>query len=426
LLRRSLPKKWHATTLELHGEIRTGIAKGKRDIRDPVSRPYLRVANVQDGFLDLEEIKWIEVAPSDVERYSLKRGDVLLTEGGDFNKLGRGSVWLEEIPGCLHQNHVFAVRPNQKTLLPEFLAYQTASPYGKRYFQACSKQSTNLASINSLQLRQFPLLLPPVAEQRRIAEILRAWDEGIDKTERLIAAKEKRLRSMMANSLAVPHDKRTIKRAEWVKTTLGEILTTASRRVNWDEAAIYRLITVKRACGGLVFRGDRKGSDILTKDMYLVRAGDFVISRRQVVHGAWAMAIAKFDGAHVSKEYACLEAKRDRLWMPYFDWLSRTPEVRHLSYICSYGVDIEKMVLNLGWLLRSEIVIPRSVERQKEIANALDCAAQELQLHQRQLAALQGQKRGLMQKLLAGEWAVPLRDGEVDELAQHAALEAAE
>ena len=262
--------------------------------------------------------------------------------------------------------------------------------------------------------------VPTLLEQRRIVEILRAWDEAIDKTKQLIAAKEKRIRGMMCSTLTAPHDHAN----DWIKTTLGEILTVASRRVAWDEEATYRLITVKRACGGIVYRGDRKASEMLTKDMYLVRAGDFVISRRQVVHGAWAMATARFDGVHVSKEYACLVAKPDRLWMPYFDWLSRTPKVRHLSFICSYGVDIEKMVLNLDWLLQSRIVIPRSVVRQKQIAEALDCGDRELQLLRQQLAALQRQKRGLMQKLLTGEW--PVRDGNVDVFAQRVVQEAAE
>jgi ATP-dependent DNA helicase len=114
---------------------------------------------------------------------------------------------------------------------------------------------------------------------------------------------------------------------------------------DWD-----RLITVRRGCGGLVFRGDRKGYEILTKDMYSVRAGDFLISKRQVVHGAWAMVPPEFDRAHVSKEYACLRAKPDKLWMPYFDWLSRTERLQHEAFICSYGVDTQVVLLDIDLL----------------------------------------------------------------------------
>ena len=134
--------------------------------------PYLRVANVQDGFLDLSEIKMIEVSPDLIPKYTLQQGDVLFTEGGDYDKLGRGTVWNNEIPNCLHQNHVFAVRTNQSKLIPEFLSFQAGSYYGKQYFLRCSKQTVNLASINSTQLKSFPVLLPDLEEQREIIRLV--------------------------------------------------------------------------------------------------------------------------------------------------------------------------------------------------------------------------------------------------------------
>ena len=142
--------------------------KGKFYEEETVFHPYLRVANVQDGFLDLTEIKNIEVSVSNVERYLLKQGDVLFTEGGDYDKLGRGTVWEGEIPNCLHQNHIFVVRPHKDILNPYFLSFQAGSKYGKKYFLSCSKQTTNLASINSTQLKQFPVKLPTLPEQIEI------------------------------------------------------------------------------------------------------------------------------------------------------------------------------------------------------------------------------------------------------------------
>lgn len=351
----------------------------------------------------------------------LRDGDLLFVRSNG-NKALVGRCMLV-FPGAeIASFSVFCIRGriNSATFDPYFVGYLFQSNLFKKHLLK-EGTGTNISNLNQDLLSRFSVPMAPLVEQERIAEILRTWDETIDKTERLIAAKEKRIRGLMDNALTAPHDA-----GDWIRTTLGEVLSVATRRVVWDEEATYRLITVKRACGGIVFRGDRKGSEILTKDMYLVRAADFVISRRQVVHGAWAMAAAQFDGAHVSKEYACLVAKPDRLWMPYFDWLSRTPQVRHLSFICSYCVDIEKMVLNLDWLLQSKIVIPRSIAKQKQIAAALDCGDQEAQLLRQHLTALQKQKRGLMQKLLTGEWPVPLRDSDVDALTQRIPQEAAE
>ena len=91
--------------------VQTGISKSaQRKLKASIELPYLRVANVQDGFIDLNEIKTIDIEREKYERYSLKYGDVLLTEGGDFDKLGRGAVWHSEIKKCVHQNHVFVVR----------------------------------------------------------------------------------------------------------------------------------------------------------------------------------------------------------------------------------------------------------------------------------------------------------------------------
>lgn len=170
---------WSTVPLQEVAEVRTGVAKGKKGLKDPVTLPYLRVANVQDGHIDLSEVKTIEVEAAHAERYALQAGDVLMTEGGDFDKLGRGDVWGGQISPCLHQNHVFAVRPNPERLDSRYLAALAASDYGRQYFLSCAKRTTNLASINSSQLKAFPVLLPSLAEQQKIAAIVAATDDKL-------------------------------------------------------------------------------------------------------------------------------------------------------------------------------------------------------------------------------------------------------
>lgn len=163
---------WKTMPLSELAYIQTGLAKGKQNNSLTTTMPYLRVANVQDGYLDLSEIKLITVEKDKIERYRLKEGDVLFTEGGDYDKLGRGTVWRAEIDNCLHQNHVFAVRPEPTVLNSFYLAYLASSRYGKNYFLSCSKQTTNLASINSTQLKAFPVFCPSIIEQQEIVRIL--------------------------------------------------------------------------------------------------------------------------------------------------------------------------------------------------------------------------------------------------------------
>lgn len=178
----SVPETWDETVLDDCATVQTGAAKGRMLVgAEVVEVPYLRVANVQDGHLDLTEMKDIRIRTTEIERYRLQLGDVVLTEGGDFDKLGRGFIWRGELDLCVHQNHVFAVRPHRDRLLPEFFAYLAQSAYGKAYFLKVAHKTTNLACINSTKLKAFPVPVPPTLdEQSDIVAILHAIDRKID------------------------------------------------------------------------------------------------------------------------------------------------------------------------------------------------------------------------------------------------------
>ena len=160
------PHSYPSKRLDEIAVVNTGLAKGKKSSGTTVEMPYLRVANVKDGELDLSEIKEIVVERDQIPRYTLKYGDVLMTEGGDLDKLGRGTVWQNEIEGCLHQNHVFAVRVDPSHLDPWYLAALARSTYGKSYFRQCAKRSSNLASINKGQVSRMIIPHPTLDEQR--------------------------------------------------------------------------------------------------------------------------------------------------------------------------------------------------------------------------------------------------------------------
>lgn len=158
-------------------EVSGGVTLGREFTGSGIADyPYLRVANVQDGRIDLTEVKTIRIPIVSASKAMLQAGDVLMNEGGDFDKLGRGAVWNGQIPHCLHQNHVFRVRCDKTRLLPGFLALWAASDFGKRFFILASKQSTNLASINSTQLKSFPVLTPSIEKQQEIMDAVESID----------------------------------------------------------------------------------------------------------------------------------------------------------------------------------------------------------------------------------------------------------
>ena len=166
-----LLRGWAWAILSDLAHIQGGITKGQRRRAGDVLRhvPYLRVANVQRGFLDLSEVKTIEATEEEIQALRLEPGDVLFNEGGDRDKLGRGWVWNGEIPECIHQNHVFRARLRSGVIHPKFLSYFGNSE-AQAYFISEGRQTTNLASLNLTKLSALPVPVPPVEEQRRIVE----------------------------------------------------------------------------------------------------------------------------------------------------------------------------------------------------------------------------------------------------------------
>lgn len=161
------PQAWPRQPLSTVAEVISGAAKGRKLAPgETVELPYMRVANVKDGYLDLAEVKTIEIKRSEVEKLLIRPGDLLMTEGGDPDKLGRAALWAGEIEACVHQNHVFKVRSDRACLSPIYLRTLAGSAYGKGYFLSVAKKTTGIASINKTQLSAFPLPLPPLRLQR--------------------------------------------------------------------------------------------------------------------------------------------------------------------------------------------------------------------------------------------------------------------
>ncbi|MDF9874888.1 hypothetical protein [Cellulosimicrobium cellulans] len=158
-------------------DVQSGLTinvREQRGLADGSEVPYLSVSNVKDGYLDLRVVKVAAVSDAQLRRYALRDGDVLMTEGGDLDKLGRGTVWASELTPCLHQNHVFAVRPRPGALDPWYLAMQTQTQRVRDYFRLTASKSTNLASTSMSKVLALPLVVPAIEDQFIVASRLRA------------------------------------------------------------------------------------------------------------------------------------------------------------------------------------------------------------------------------------------------------------
>lgn len=147
----------------------SGVTKGRKlSGRKLITVPYLRVANVQRGRVDLEVLKTIDIPEEELEKYKVHQHDLLITEGGDWDKVGRTAIWHDEVPLIVHQNHVFKARRILQEQNVIWIEKYLNSVLAREYFAKSSKQTTNLASINKTQLRGCLVAIPPLAEQHRI------------------------------------------------------------------------------------------------------------------------------------------------------------------------------------------------------------------------------------------------------------------
>ena len=198
-----IPHGWKLVFLKRIADIQGGLTLGKQYDGPLIERPYLRVGNVQDGHLDLADVSVIELPARVAAGVELRPGDVLMTEGGDLDKLGRGHVWNGEIPGCLHQNHIFAVRCFLHKLKPMFLAYLTAARYGRDYFEATGKKTTNLACTNATKVGEFPIPLPGLTEQEAICAYL---EKKLGEVKSIVTVIEAQIATLTAYRKSLIHE----------------------------------------------------------------------------------------------------------------------------------------------------------------------------------------------------------------------------
>lgn len=160
------PMNWPSVPLSDMADIVSGITKGRKTKEhDLIEVPYMAVSNVKDGYIDWTTVKTIAATQAEIDQYRLLPDDVLMTEGGDPDKLGRGAIIKKPLENCIHQNHIFRVRLDEAKILPVYFAEYLQHQKAKQYFLRCAKQTTGIASINMTQLKGLPTLVPPTELQ---------------------------------------------------------------------------------------------------------------------------------------------------------------------------------------------------------------------------------------------------------------------
>ncbi|MFG2650011.1 restriction endonuclease subunit S [Streptomyces sp. NPDC048436] len=370
-----------------------------------VELPYLRVANVQDGYIDTADMKTVRVLQSEVSRFAIRRGDVLLTEGGDFDKLGRGAVWDGRLEPCLHQNHVFRVRCRDSALLPEYLALYLASDEGRRYFLSIAKQTTNLATINSSQLKAMPILSPSLAEQRRIVEVLAALADKERAIEAAIAKLKTVRYGALISAIPVASDAVSDGDSAWPtvrdvgEVRMGKQLSPSSK----DFGMQFPYLRVANVLDGWIDYSDVNvmGFSESERRSYELRPGDILLNEGQSLELVGRSAIYRKGRGEFNFQNTLVRFRSGEDVVPEYAravfsfWLTTGVFARIAKKTTS--------IAHLGGERFASLPFPLiPVEEQRRVVNMLATWDERIESEEDALGKLRKLKSGLVDDLLSG------------------------
>lgn len=409
-----LPKGWTSYNFGEVASFKNGLNFTRSDAGDAVK--IVGVSDFKDRtqLKNTDQLATIQIAGALREEELLQTGDLLFVRSnGNKELIGRCLYFPQVQEQLAFSGFTIRGRVNKTVIDPLFASYLMRSrSVLDQVFLGGS--GTNISNLSQEILSNIAIQIPCLREQRRIAKILSTWDQAIAAAERMLDSSLERKRGLARDLL---QGKTRFKQftAPWQQLTFRDVLKEVKRRVEWDDDQDYPLISVRRRSGGAFLRETLKGREILTKKLNHAYAGDFLISKMQVVHGAMAVVPATLDGMFISDSYLAFQSTdEDQFDINFIGWLSTTQQMYKAVRRCSYGVHIEKMTFDLDMFLNEKLHIPTTLEEQRLICDVLDGAQAEVKAAVDHLAQLKREKAVLMSQLLTGKRRVQLPDAETE------------
>lgn len=400
------PSGWKLTTLGTFMEFKNGVNADKNaygsgtefvNVMDIFKRNFMKKCNI---------LGKVEITEKQKAEYSVKYGDILFNRTSEVpDEIAFSSVYLDETE-ITFGGFVIRGRQKKELLDPLFAGYCFNNSSIRREMIRRS-QGVVRANIGQKDLNKVPILIPPKDEQKKIASVLALWDDAIAKTEELIAAKEKQFEGLTQKLFKPNHS--------WKPYRLGELFDNRKESNNTD----LPLISITRDKGVIPHsETNRKDNSSEDKSKYLrIRPNDIGYNTMRMWQGV--SALSGIDGI-VSPAYTICIPKKivDPEFMAF---LFKTKPMIHKFYRYSQGLTSDTWNLKFHHFCEVKAEIP-DIETQVEIAQILNTAKQEIDLIKKTLEQYRSQKRGLMQKLITGEWQVgstqSLSEGTLQELSK--------
>lgn len=397
---------WNPENLGAVSLLITSGSRGWGSYYSEDGNPFIRMTNLpREGIrLDFSDLRFVALPKesSEGQRTQIRKWDILISITAELGKIGIVD-FQPELASYVNQ-HLCLVRPDESVVNPEFLAFYLSARQQRDLFNRLNDSGAK-AGLNLKTIESFPIWLPEKHEQRKIAETLRTWDSALEKLSTLRALKERRLIGLRA-ALLFGELRLNGQRRNWAPTRLGAVTHELTKRNGAKGLGREFVMGVTKADGVVPMREQTIAGDISRYKRLPPRA--FAYNPMRINVGSIAMN-EREEAVLVSPDYVVFACNADGLDPDYLDHLRKTSWWAH--YINSGGSGSVRQRTYYDDLAALKLPLPE-LDEQKAIAAVLNTARADLAATEREIEAVTLQKRGLMQKLLTGEWRVPLDPAE--------------
>lgn len=391
-------EEWEESKYYKIAEIRRGLTYKPSDVVNNGVR-VLRSSNIdEDTFIQREDDVFVNEKAINID--FVKENDILITSANGSNRLvGKHAIIKGLNKKTVHGGFMLLSTSNQ----PYFVnSLMSSSWYNKFLNVYVAGGNGAIGNLNKIDLENQDIYHPKENEQAKLGNFFQNLDSLIAlhqrKYDKLTTVKKAMLQKMFPrDGDDVPEVRFKGFTGKWERRKIGDILTEKKRPIELDDNKLYELVTVKRRNEGVVSRGFLKGKDILVKNYFEIKAGDYVISKRQVVHGANGIVPQSLDKAIVSNEYL-VAVGNENITTEFLTIISKLPNMYKKFFFSSYGVDIEKLFFDVGDWKKRTVAIP-SIPEQKRITGFFDQLDFLISLHQREIDKLKTIKKSCLEKM---------------------------
>lgn len=396
-----VPEGWSSHLVSDFGEVQAGRQRSPKFTKGDL-RPYLRVANVFDGYIDTSDVLKMHFSDAEYQRYRLRSKDILLNEGQSLELVGRPSMYRGDPQDCCFQNTLVRFRPNKK-VRALFALYRFQQCLYDGTFQKIAKKTTSIAHLGVSRFANLKLSWPPLLEQQKIARILSTWDKAIATVEKLIKSSKAQKKALMQQLLTGKRRLPGLGNAHWKEYRLGQLFTERTEG-NRPELSLLSITREQ----GVIKREDvgRKDTSAKDKSNYLrLCPGDIGYNTMRMWQGV--SALSSIEGI-ISPAYTVVTPRED-VDGAFMAYLFKLPRTIYNFSRHSQGLTSDTWNLKFCHFREIAVVVPRFDEQQK-IASVLAAADREIETWQKKLGHLQQEKKALMQQLLTGKRRVKVDD----------------